>query len=234
MIALLGGFLAVTLPGHGIPTTAPTTVPAAGQAATPGAHAEAAHPTRNPLLAVVGASFSAGVGAGSASLAWPEDLARLLHWRVVVSADPGAGYVSVGDGLHGPFARLAAKLNLAALNPSVVLVQGGHDDIGQPLATIYTHVYDLIGDLHHEVPHARLGVLTVFASGKGPSPAALATDRTIVAAARKADPSVVVIDPLAAHWRFPRVGDDLHPTAAGDHWIAGQVAKALRTANTPA
>ena len=52
--------------------------------------------TARPLLAVVGASFSAGAGAGHPSDAWPEDLARIMHWRLIVSADPGAGYVNPG------------------------------------------------------------------------------------------------------------------------------------------
>ena len=34
-------------------------------------------PTQRPLLAVVGASFSAGVGAGRPDQAWPQDLARI-------------------------------------------------------------------------------------------------------------------------------------------------------------
>src|SRR5690348_17206972 len=44
-----------------------------------------------PTLAVVGASFSAGVGAGTPTRAWPAALGRLLRWRVTVSADSGAG-----------------------------------------------------------------------------------------------------------------------------------------------
>jgi hypothetical protein len=39
---------------------------------------------------------------------------------------------------------------------------------------------------------------------------------------------VIIIDPLAAGWTFPRVHDGLHPTAAGSVWIADQVAGILR------
>jgi hypothetical protein len=31
------------------------------------------------------------------------------------------------------------------------------------------------------------------------------------------------MDPLAGRWTFPRAGDGLHPTAAGDAWIARKV-----------
>jgi hypothetical protein len=40
---------------------------------------------------------------------------------------------------------------------------------------------------------------------------------------------VIIMDPLAfPHpWKFARVRDGLHPTAAGSRWIAGQVSQIL-------
>jgi acyl-CoA thioesterase I len=181
-----------------------------------------------PVLAVVGASFSAGVGAGSPRKAWPEDLGRLLGWRAVVSADPGAGYVNPGERHRGPFSRLAARLDLAALDPKVVIIQGGHDDIGQPLSLVRDRVESLLHQIHREAPRALLVVLTVFTRGSRPSRAAYATDRTIVAAARRAEPGILVLDPLVGHWHFTRVADRLHPTAAGHRVIARRIAAALR------
>jgi lysophospholipase L1-like esterase len=180
-----------------------------------------------PLLAVVGASFSAGVGAGQPDHAWPEDLARLMHWRLALSADPGAGYVNPGAGHRGPFGRLAAHLHLSRLDPSTIIIQGGHDDIGCPLPLIRARVESLITTIRREDPHTRLAVLTVFPRGK-PIPAAVATDQAIVAAARRADPAVLVFDPIASHWQFPRIGDHLHPTPAGHEWIAQHLADGLR------
>jgi lysophospholipase L1-like esterase len=183
---------------------------------------------RRPLLAVVGASFSAGVGAGSRHHAWPEDLGRLLGWRVAVSADPGAGYLNPGNGERGPFSQLAPELDLGHLHPRAIIIQGGHDDIGRSLPVIGERVQRLVAEIHREAPHSLLVVLSVFARGNDPSTAAVATDRTIVGAARRADPGVVVVDPLAGHWHFPRVGDHLHPTAAGHRWIARRLAAVLR------
>jgi acyl-CoA thioesterase-1 len=181
-----------------------------------------------PLLAVIGASFSAGIGAGTRHHAWPEDLGRLLGWRVAVNADPGAGYVNPGNGDRGPFSRLASQLDLGRLNPRAIIVQGGHDDIGRPLPLTRDRVQRLVGEIHREAPHTLLVVLSVFARGNRPSTAAMATDRTIVAAARRADPGVIVVDPLAGHWHFPRIGDHLHPSAAGHQWIARRLAVLLR------
>jgi lysophospholipase L1-like esterase len=189
-------------------------------AVSPPAHAE------KPLLAVVGASFSAGVGAGQPDRAWPEDLARIMHWRLALSADPGAGYINPGTGGRGPFARLAARLHLARIDPNTIIIQGGHDDIGRPLPLIRTQVESLITTVHRECPKSRLAVLTVFPRGK-PNPATVATDQTIVAAARQADPAIIVFDPITSHWHFPRIGDQLHPTVVGHEWIAHRLARGL-------
>ncbi len=49
-----------------------------------------------------------------------------------------------------------------------------------------------------------------------------------MAAARQADPAIIVFDPITSHWQFPRIGDHLHPTPAGHEWIAHQLAGGLR------
>ena len=101
--------------------------------------------------------------------------------------------------------------------------------------------------IHAEAPHARIVLLTVFTGRSGTAghsrtaaghsgtaaahsgtAAAYRTDHAIVTAGRAADRNVIIIDPLAAGWTFPRSHDGLHPTAPGDAWIAGQVAGILR------
>jgi lysophospholipase L1-like esterase len=240
-LALAAGVLALVVVSGGAAGAAVTfTAPASpGQQATRSVTVSPpAHP--KPLLAVVGASFSAGVGAGQPGRAWPEDLARIMHWRLALSADPGAGYINPGSGHRGPFARLAARLHLARIDPNTIIIQGGHDDIGRPLPLIRAQVESLITAVHRECPQSRLAVLTVFPRGN-PNAAAVATDQTIVAAARHADPAIIVFDPITSHWHFPRLGDQLHPTPAGHEWIARQLARGLhadgsleRTAEHPA
>ena len=66
-------------------------------------------PGRVPTVAIVGASYTAGVGPGRAGLSWAADLARKLRWDAVIYGVPGAGYVRAGtDGL-GPMTRLLAR-----------------------------------------------------------------------------------------------------------------------------
>ena len=177
-----------------------------------------------PRLAIVGASFTAGVGSGPGR-SWAVLLARHLGWDAVVDGVPGAGYVRVGGGRpgsKGPVVAEIARADLRALQPSLVIVQAGHDDIGVPPALERHRVEQAVGLIQAEAPRAKIVLLTVFPgrSHRGAS----RTDRAIVAAARAADPAVIIIDPLAAGWRYAHVRDGLHPTAAGSTWIAGRVA----------
>jgi lysophospholipase L1-like esterase len=225
-LATTGILFVLARQGHARPTA---TAAASAPCAVPGPH-QSAGP---PVLAVVGASFSAGVGAGTPSQAWPAELGRILRWPVHVSADPGAGYTRPGAGHRGPFNALTARLDLAALRPAVILVQGGHNDIGQPLPRISRAVRALLDQIRCETPATRIGIVTVFATGNRPATETFRTDQAIVTAARQADPKVMVFDPLAEHWQFPRTGDQLHPTSNGHQWIADRVAAGLRGHGVP-
>jgi acyl-CoA thioesterase-1 len=208
-------------------TTTLATTALATTSATPVTSCAARAAGVRPILAVVGASFSAGVGAGGTAQAWPAQLGRLLHLRVVVGAVPGAGYLSPGSGRRGPFTVLAGRLDLARLRPAIVLVQGGHNDIGYPAGALRRGVRTLIAGIHCQTPGSRVGIVSVFPTGATASPAARTTDQIIVAAARAADPQVLVFDPIAQRWHFPRVGDQLHPNPAGHRWIADRIAAGL-------
>jgi acyl-CoA thioesterase I len=175
-------------------------------------------------LAVVGASFTAGVGPGAAGRSWAVLLARMLHTAAVVDGVPGAGYVRRGAGHRGPVAAELTRVGLPALAPSLVIIQAGHDDIGVPAAIERQRVAQAIAMIHAQAPRARIALLTVF-TRHDPPHAAYATDRAIVSAAGH---HVIIIDPLAQHWSFARSRGGLHPTMRGSVWIARQVALILR------
>jgi len=179
-----------------------------------------------PRLAVVGASFTAGTGPGNPDRAWEVLLARMLHWDAVIYGVPGAGYVHPGIGHRGPVAAEIARIGLRDLAPGLVIVQAGHDDIAVPPQLERQRVAQVIALIRAEAPRARIALVTVF-PGRKPLPGDYLIDDAIVTAARAADPGVIIMDPLAADWVYPRTRDGLHPTAAGDAWIARKVASLL-------
>jgi lysophospholipase L1-like esterase len=179
-------------------------------------------------MAIVGASYTAGVGPDNPELSWAADFARKLRWNAVIYGVPGAGYVRTGTGGLGPMSRMLDAERLPELAPSLVIVQAGHDDGGVPAGVEHRQVLRTIDLIRADDPRARIALLTVFSLPTGPSPALYRTDRVIVTAARDADPHVIIMDPLTGHWKFQRAHDGLHPTAAGDAWIARKVASILR------
>jgi lysophospholipase L1-like esterase len=180
-----------------------------------------------PRVAIIGASFTAGVGPGNPDKSWAVLLARAEHWDAVVYGDPGAGYVRLGARHEGPVAAELARIGLRALNPALVIVQAGHNDIGEPLPLERQRVAQALALIRAEAPRARIALLTVFPGRSHPA-RAYRTDQAIVTAARAADPGVIIMDPLTGRWNFPRVRDRLHPTAGGDTRIAQKVAQILR------
>jgi len=184
-----------------------------------------------PRMAVVGASFTAGVGSSPAR-SWAAQLARQLHWNAVIYGVPGAGYVRAGLGHGGPMINEVARAGLRGLSPSLIIVQAGHDDIGVPAAAERQQVTHTLDAIRSQAPAARIVVLTVFA-GQAPPPAAYRTDQAIITAARSADQAAIIVDPLTGKWAFPHVSDGLHPSPAGASWIAHQVATALRSHGIP-
>jgi lysophospholipase L1-like esterase len=182
---------------------------------------------RPPVLAIVGASFTAGVGPGRPDQAWAVQLARNLRWDAVIDGVPGAGYVRAGVGRNGPVATEIARVDLRALDPALVIVQAGHDDIGVPASLERRRVAQAVALIRAQAPQARIALLTVF-PGRTHLAAARRTDQAIVTAGTAADRQAIIMDPLTGDWKFVRVRAGLHPTAAGDAWIAAAVATILR------
>jgi lysophospholipase L1-like esterase len=180
-------------------------------------------------MAIVGASFTAGVGPGNPELSWAADFARKLRWNAVIYGVSGAGYVRRGIDDLGPMTAMLEAERLPALQPSLVIVQAGHDDVGVQARVERSQVMRTVDLIRERAPHARIALITVFAPPSVPVAALYRTDRAIVAAARAADPHVIIMDPLTGHWKFTHADHGLHPTAAGDTWIARKVASILRT-----
>jgi len=188
-----------------------------------------AQPRRVPTLAIVGASFTAGTGPGNPELSWAVVLARLLRWNAVIIGVPGAGYVAPGSDKRGPVDGMLSQERLRALAPDVVIVQAGHDDVGQPAAGETRRVRAAVDLIRSAAPKARIALVTVFTRDSlVATPALRAIDQVIVTAGKAADRRIIIMDPLTGRWKFPRARPGgLHPSAAGDAWIAHKVADIL-------
>lgn len=185
-------------------------------------------PSRVPTLAVVGASYTAGVGPDNPVLSWAVLLAERLRWNAVVYGVPGAGYANPGSGGRGPVERMLEQEGLRALHPAVVIVQAGLNDLGEPPAREMRRVRATVSLIRSAAPAAQIALITTFtwAFVRG-TPALHRLDRAIVTAAGQVDPQAIIMNPLTGRWSFDRENGGLHPSAAGDAWIAGKVGSIL-------
>lgn len=184
---------------------------------------------RLPTVAIVGASFTAGVGPDNPELSWAVKLAGQLRWNAVIYGVPGAGYVRRSASGRGPMIRMLSAERLRDLDPSLVIVQAGHDDLGIPPAVEQRRVGATLDLIRDAAPSARIALITTFADDSVTGSLALRRlDDTIITAGTATDPGIIIMNPLGGRWTFPRASDGLHPTAAGDAWLARTVAAILR------
>jgi hypothetical protein len=100
---------------------------------------------------------------------------------------PGAGYVHPGLGGKGPVAVEIARAHLRLLQPALVIMQAGHDDMSVPPDLEWLRAEQAVARIRAEVPRARIALLTVFPGHSRP-PALYRIDQAIVAGGKAAGP----------------------------------------------
>jgi lysophospholipase L1-like esterase len=205
---------------------APSGPSARTAASTATAGAEATRPT----MVVVGASYSAALGATSPRRGYAELLGAELGWRVAVSAVPGSGYLNPGPLHQGTFLQRLRRVH-GVSDPRLVLIQGGRNDADYPAARLGAAVCTTVAGAR-----ARFAGASVVLLGNVPFRLPVPRDQRRVAstlshaAARCRAP---FLNPIREHWitadnerRFLGPVPD-HPNDAGYHYIARRLAADL-------
>ncbi len=190
------------------------------------AAASSAPPIRDALL--VGASYTAGLGATPASNGYAYDLGREPGWRTQIDGVSGTGFLNPGPAGHQTFAERILRLPTTP-HPDLVVFQGGRNDVNYPMAQLRAEAI-ATANLTRKRFHGAQVVFLGPIPARVPAPAdQLAVASTLRQAA--VDCKAVFIDPDRAVMDHPGQRERLRrarppripttrgtPTSPGDCW----------------
>ena len=192
-------------------------------AAAAQAEDEAAAPRR---IAFLGDSYTVGVGADALDQGFAPLAARALHWPFHLYGEGGTGYTNPGVGDQGTFSDRVA--DVVAVNPAVVVVEGGLNEEDAPPREIQDAARETFSALRAQLPTATVLTLGPFDT-PGSDPESLESARAAIRQAADAT-GVTYVD--TAGWLDPSdpqgFADSSHPTQAGHRTIAQLLIEVLR------
>jgi acyl-CoA thioesterase-1 len=186
--------------------------------------------TAQTAVTVVGDSITAGQGL-SPDAAWPVLLGQDMHVDVTDLGCSAAGFVAVGNGEQCATDYDGLVAYTAATAPDVVLVQASSNDLGQDEGSVRSAIDDMVTDVHHAVPHARIVGLSAVWAEQDPPAQLAAMDTDLAAAVHGVHGTFVDVgQPFHGHPELMQ-SDDVHPTADGQRVLERATAAALRKAH---
>jgi acyl-CoA thioesterase-1 len=218
VIVVLGAALIATIAAD--PVTAGTVESSAGPAGS-----------KDQSVLIIGASYTAGWGSTAPASDYANRLARDLERPTTISAEPGAGYLSRGNDGHGSFRQQVAALP-STLRPRLVIIQGGRNDAGRPVAREYAAIDATVAAVREKFEDPQIVLVGDIPSRLPVSRPAIATNNVLAEAADRKH--VVFVDPIREHWvssadvaAFRSAIPD-HPNDDGHAYIAQRLFKDLQ------
>jgi acyl-CoA thioesterase-1 len=172
-----------------------------------------------PIAVFMGDSYTQGVGLSQISDDYAYVTASAMHWRAVLNAAGGTGYVAGGP-CRGQ--QLLARVpQVVALRPAVVVIQAGLDDYQSPEQQIERAAEQVYAQLRHDLPRTRVVVVGPHAVPK------VSKVRPVINALRTATTRAHVAFIDASSWPLSFEKDGIHLTVAGHRTYGRQLADAV-------
>jgi acyl-CoA thioesterase-1 len=182
-----------------------------------------------PVVVAIGDSIMKGHGLPAAE-SWPTLLAATNHWDLTNLACDGAGFVKTGDAddCGDDYSGLISRT--AALHPSLILISGSSNDLGEDNGELLAHTEAMLQALRDAAPKATIvGISTVWNDTKTPDQMDDINEQVRTAIKQVDGVYLDIGQPLAGHRSWLQA-DDVHPTAKGQRELAKAIAGAIRSA----
>jgi acyl-CoA thioesterase-1 len=172
-----------------------------------------------PVVVAIGDSIVEGHGLDP-SAAWPALLAEENGWRLTNLASDGSGFVTVGNNGDTFADQVEAAVKL---RPSIVLLSGSSNDLGDDDASIAKATAQAIEHLRHALPHAQIVAVSPVWNDTQ-VPAQLRTiDADVVTAITAVGGSYLEVGQPFYDRRSLVQDDDVHPTNTGQEVLASAI-----------
>jgi acyl-CoA thioesterase-1 len=183
-----------------------------------------------PVL-IIGASYTAGWGSTVPTADYAHRLAQDLGRPTTISAEPGAGYLSKGNNGHDSFRQQVAALP-STLRPRLVIIQGGRNDAGRPVAQERAAIDATVAAVRAKFGDPKIVLVGDIPAHLPVSRSAIATNNVLAAVAEREH--VTFVDPIHEHWISAadvvafRSSIPDHPNDAGHAYIAQRLFEDLQ------
>ena len=128
-----------------------------------------------PVVAFLGDSYVAGVGAARpATRGYVGQLADTLGWDTTAATIPGGGYIAPGRG--GPLIALISSTDLRELDPDLVVLQAGNNDVRLAVGELRGRVVEAVEAVRAVAPRAQVVVVGVLWPAAPPATARIADE----------------------------------------------------------
>lgn len=181
-----------------------------------------------PVALFLGDSYTEGSGLATDELStrWATVLAKRLDWTEVNAGCNGSGYTRPGAACGNNYVERLPSLE--EVDPDVIIVSGGVNDLGATEDLIDTQVRETFKALHETFPEAELyAVNGIYYMGPVTPPLLAYLNEAVAHATAQAGGTYLDIgDPLLGHPEL--MGPDgVHPNPAGHELIADLTQSAL-------
>lgn len=197
-------------------------------------------PVSRSTLLVIGDSFAGGVGDPSFDV-YPQDLAALTGWHVVVDAQGSTGFENPGrantSGMRTSAFIDRLDTDRRRYSADFILVDGGRNDLGTDPAQVSAAISHYFDELHNAFPRARIAVVIPTYVTLTPAVNYPGIRDALATAASKVGADVM--DPVAENW-YAGVdlnsllwNDGVHFNGNGNKFYATQIARRLHDFGYP-